>query len=85
MDKILAWENVLLTDSGFFDPFDLARPLSPIVERFAQMAAKPFLQARVLFIPAAACDEEAKNLAAILYSELIWLGFSPENIVPYID
>ena len=84
MDKILAWENVLLTDSGFFDPFDLARPLSPIVERFAQMAAKPFLQARVLFIPAAACDEEAKNLAAILYSELIWLGFSPENIVPYM-
>lgn len=84
MGKNYAWENVLLTDSGFFDPFDLTRPLAPIVERFTQMVARPFSQARVLFIPAAACDEEAKNLAAILYSELIWLGFSPENIVPYM-
>lgn len=36
MGKKPAWENVLLTDSGFFDPFDLARPLAPIVERFTQ-------------------------------------------------
>ena len=84
MGKKPAWENVLLTDSGFFNPFDLTRPLAPIVERFTQMAAGPFSQARVLFIPAAACDEEAKHLAAILYSELIWLCFSPENIVPYM-
>ena len=72
MDKNLAWENVLLTDSGFFDPFDLSRPLAPIVERFTTMVAKPFSKARILFIPAAACDEESKKLASILYSELIF-------------
>lgn len=60
-----AWQNVLLTDSGFFDPFDLKRPLAPIVERFAQMVGKPFSQARVLFVPAAACDEESRQLADI--------------------
>ena len=84
MDKNLAWENVLLTDSGFFDPFDLSRPLAPIVERFTTMVAKPFSKARILFIPAAACDEESKKLASILYSELIWLGFSSKYITTYM-
>lgn len=47
------------------------------------MAAKPFSQARVLFIPAAACDDESKALADILYTELLQLGFLPENITTY--
>ncbi len=79
----MSWQNVLLTDSGFFDPFDLRRPLSPIVERFAQMLGKPSPQARVLFIPAAACDDESRQLAEILRQELEWLGFLPGHIIPY--
>lgn len=78
-----AWQNVLLTDSGFFDPFDLSHPLTPIVERFSQMVGKPFSQARVLFIPAAACDEESRQLADILRQELELLGFLPGRIISY--
>lgn len=77
------WKNVLLTDSGFFDPFDLSKPLAPIVERFRQMVGKPFAQARVLFIPAAACDEESQMLADIMRTELLWLGFLEEHVTLY--
>lgn len=77
------WQNVLLTDSGLFDPFDLRRPLTPIVERFAWMLGKPFSQAHVLFITAAACDEESRQLADILQWELEQLGFLPGHITPY--
>ncbi len=83
MRPMSAWQNVLLTDSGFFDPFDLKRPLAPIVERFAQMVGKPFSQARVLFLPAAACDEESRQLADILQWELEKLSFLPEHITAY--
>ena len=83
MRPMSAWQNVLLTDSGFFDPFDLKRPLAPIVERFAQMVGKPFSQARVLFVPAAACDEESRQLADILQWELEKLSFLPEHITAY--
>lgn len=78
------WKNVLLTDSGLFDPFDLNKPLEPIVDKFLQMVNKPLAQARVLFIPAAAFDDEAKKLAGILRSELLWLGFTPQNITTYM-
>ena len=54
----MTWRNVLLTDSGFFDPFDLRKPLAPIVERFNRMLEKPLSQARVLLIPAVACDSQ---------------------------
>lgn len=82
-DKSIRWENVLLTDAGFFDPFDMQQPLSAIINRFAHMVKKPFCEARVLFIPTAACDDEARKIASILKSELLWLGFLPDNIVTY--
>lgn len=78
-----AWQNVLLTDSGFFDPFDLSHPLTPIVERFSQMVGKPFSETRILFIPAAACDEESRQLADILRRELERLGFLSGHITTY--
>ena len=77
------WENVLLTDSGFYDPFDLSQPLQAIIDKFAHMVGKPFHEARVLFIPAAAVDEEAKTIANTLKTELLWLGFLPDNITTY--
>ena len=78
-----SWQNVLLTDSGFFNPFDLERPLAPIVERFSRMVDKPFSKARVLFIPVAACDDESRQLADILGWELEKLGFLPGHITSY--
>lgn len=82
-NKNILWQNVLLTDVGFYNPFDLSQPLNTIINRFAHMVEKPFSEVRVLFIPTAACDEEARSIAAILKNELLWLGFLPNNIVTY--
>ena len=79
----MTWRNVLLTDSGFFDPFDLRKPLAPIVERFNRMLEKPLSQARVLLIPAVACDSQARYLAAVQRWELEQLGVLPEHITIY--
>lgn len=81
--KSPCWENVLLTDSGFYDLFDLSQPLQAIIDKFAHMVGKPFNETRVLFIPAAAVDEEAKAIANTLKTELLWLGFLPDNITTY--
>ena len=80
----MSWHNVLLTDSGLYDPFDLNRPLRPIVDRFAAMLGKPFSDARVLFIPAAVCDDEGWAMARILRRELLWLGCVSQNITDYM-
>ena len=77
------WEKVLLTDSGFYDPFNLHQPMNAIINKFAQMLGKPFCEARVLFIPTAACDGEARKIAAILRQELLWLGIQSGNITVY--
>jgi len=73
---IQKWENVLLTDAGFYNPRKPEQPLTAIIDRFAQMLCKPFSDAKVLFIPTAAQkDEEAKKIAATLKEELLWIAF----------
>ena len=77
------WTNVLLTDSGFFNPFNLRQPFHAIIDRFSEMVGRPFSDARVLFIPTAAYDDEAQKIAFLLRKELMWMGFKPENITTY--
>jgi peptidase E len=77
------WNNVLLTDAGFFDPrsnLEQPVPFPAIIDRFAKMLGKPFNEAKVLFIPTAAQNEEAKKYADILKEELFWIGIIPENL-----
>ncbi|NLG26141.1 MAG: type 1 glutamine amidotransferase-like domain-containing protein [Clostridiales bacterium] len=80
---IRRWENVLLTDAGFYNPHDLNQPLTAIIDRFAQMLGKPFGEAKVLFIPTAAQDDEARQVAAILKEQLLSIGVAPGNIAVY--
>ena len=47
------------------------------------MLGKPVDKARVLFIPTAALDEEAKAMAQWCYDELARLGVNRENVVSY--
>ena len=77
------WENVLLTDCGFYIPHNLKQPLIAIIDRFAKMLGKPFSEARVLFIPTAAGhpdNVEGRQVAEILKHELFLLGILPENL-----
>lgn len=83
MSENALWTNVLLTDAGFFNPFHLRQPLTALINRLKSIVQKPFGEARVLFIPTAACDDEAKTIAEILYSELLVMGFKEENITIY--
>ena len=77
---IQKWENVLLTDAGFYNPRDLNQPLTTIIDRFAKMLGKPFIEAKVLFIPTAAQDDEGRKVAAFLKDELFRIGVLPENL-----
>lgn len=78
------WRNVLLTDSGFFNPSNLDQPLTAIIDRFAKMLNKPFREAKILFIPTAAQkNDEAKKIADILKDELYWIGALPDNLTVY--
>lgn len=63
------WENVLLTDSGFYDPFDLSQPLHAIIDKFAHMVGKPFNETRVLFIPGSAGYELIEETNRSTYEE----------------
>ena len=75
------WENVLLTDSGFHKRLDFNQPMTALIDRFAEMLAKPFNEAKVLFIPTAAQkDNEAKRLADMLKEGLFRIGILPENL-----
>jgi peptidase E len=47
------------------------------------MLGKPFSEAKVLFIPTAAQDDEGRMVAAFLKDELLWIGITPENITVY--
>ncbi|MCL2003487.1 MAG: Type 1 glutamine amidotransferase-like domain-containing protein [Oscillospiraceae bacterium] len=76
-----AWENVLLTSAGFEDSEERQKPR--IAARFLNMLGKPARDAKVLFIPAAAIDDEAKRMADWCFDELTRLGIPPENITVY--
>ena len=76
------WENMLLTDSGFYFDNELDKPLTPLILRFQAMLAKPFHEATVLFIPTAAMQDAtfAASITKRLRDELLQMGFLPQNI-----
>ncbi len=97
-NEMLKWENVLLTDMGFYCPTEISnpvsfnrtpilrnqtRPLNASIEKFAKMLNKPFCEAKVLFIPTAAQDDEGRFVADFLKDGLFWLGILPENLTIY--
>ena len=77
-----AWENVLLTDSGFYYDNDPEKPLTALINRFAAMLKKPFDEAKVLLIPTAAMANRAKaeEITERLRAELLHMGVLNENI-----
>jgi len=80
-----AWENVLLTDSGFYFDNELDKPLIPLIERFRAMLGKPFHEVTVLFIPTAAMQDKvlAAEITERLQSELLKIGIQRQNITIY--
>lgn len=79
---IQEWTNVILTSAGFED-MD-GKPKVNIINHFYKMLNKPIGNAKVLFIPIAAINSEAKQMADLCRSELIHIGISPENIITYL-
>lgn len=76
-----AWRNVLLTSAGFEDMDGKQKP--NIVDCFREMLGKSANDAKVLFIPTAAVNNEAKEMADWCRKELIHIGILPENISTY--
>ena len=74
---IQTWENVLFTSAGF-EGENGTRPA--IVNRFLKMLGKPPAEAKVLFIPTAADNDEAKAMVPYCKQELINLGIADSNI-----
>jgi len=81
----LKWQNVLLTDSGFYYDNELDKPLDLLVGRLQAMLQKPFSEATVLFIPTAAMQNitKANEITHRLRNELLAMGFVQENITVY--
>ncbi len=73
--------NILLTSAGFEDMDGIQK--KNIVNCFRTMLDKPFHNAKVLFIPTAAIDQEAKRMVDKCRSELLDLSILPENITVY--
>lgn len=76
------WSNVLLTSSGWWRTFS-GGVRGNIRNCFLSMLKKPPESAKVLFIPAAALDGEARRAAQKCRDELLSVGISPENLVSY--
>jgi peptidase E len=77
------WENVLLTDSGWyssFERFDESTVKRNILDRFLSMLGKPAAEAKVLFIPTAANSDESRPAAGACFAELLSAGILPNNI-----
>ena len=70
--RMTNWQNVLLTDSGFYYDNELDKPLTPLIEHFQSILTKPFSEAKVLFIPTAAMQvpEFAAEITERLCNEL---------------
>lgn len=77
-----AWGNVLLTSAGWWNTFD-GGVKENIQNRFLQMTGKPACAAKVLFIPTAAIDADARRAADKCKEELLSAGILSENIHPY--
>lgn len=82
MDK---WENVLLTDTGFYYDNELDRPLVPLINRFRSMLGKPFCEAKVMLIPTASMQNpvKAEQITERLGNELLQMGILPNHIKVY--
>ena len=76
------WNNMLLTDSGFYYDNELDKPLLPLIKRFSDMLGKPFARAKVLFIPTAAMQDKtfAEKITKRLRDELLQMGILAGNI-----
>jgi peptidase E len=75
------YQKILLTSAGFED---LQGELKPnITACFLRLLEKPAKEAKVLFIPAAAIEEEELKMADWCYLELLHIGILPENIRTY--
>jgi peptidase E len=85
MQSQTEWYNVLLTDSGLYYDNELDKPMDILITRFKAMLQKSFAEARVLFIPTAAMQDDIKANAIItrLKNELLALGILSENITVY--
>jgi len=73
---------MLLTDSGFYYDNELDKPLTLLIDRFGEMLQKPFAETKVLFVPTAAMQDEAKAAAITsrLKNELLTMGIPDRNI-----
>jgi hypothetical protein len=81
-----AWQNVLLTDSGWyssFERFDESTVYQNIIRWFRQMLGKPAEQAKVLFIPTAANSDKFRPAAGACFAELLSAGILPNNVHVY--
>ena len=81
-----AWQNVLLTDSGWhssFDNFSENTVKKNILNQFYDMLGKPVAQAKVLFIPTAANSDESRPAAGSCFADLLSAGILPNNIKVY--
>jgi peptidase E len=73
--------NVLLTSAGFENMDGSLK--ANIVDCFRKMLRMPAGDAKVLFIPTAAVNSEAKEMADWCRRELIHIGILPEHIATY--
>lgn len=75
------YQKILLTSAGFED---IQGELKPnITACFLELLEKPVEKAKVLFIPAAAIEEEEHKMADWCYKELLHVGILAENIMIY--
>ena len=78
------WENVLLTSGGWWKTFDINDGFNENIRaRFLKMLGKAPAEARVLFIPTAAIDDEAQVAAKACMEELLAEGIPGGNIRVY--
>ena len=77
-----AWSHVLLTSGGWVKDME-GGVKENIRRRFGEMLDKPAREARVLFIPTAAIDDEAKRMVGKCRDELLNAGILPDRIDVY--
>lgn len=77
----LNWNKVLLTSAGFEDMDGNLK--ANITKCFLAMLEKEVSFVKVLFIPTAAIEEAAKEMAGLCYQELLHMGIAEENIKLY--
>ncbi len=74
-----AWRNVLLTSAGWED--DAGNRRANIAGRFLRMLPGSPADARVLFVTAAAINDDARAMVPVCRQQLIGIGIQPKNIV----